>query len=430
MTHCLAWFLWGALLAGEPFVSQPYAEAQAAAAAAQKLFVVDATATWCGPCKRMDKTTWADAQVRELLARSAVAVQVDVDEQVALARNLGIQAMPTVILFRGKEELARHTGYMDARSFLNWVQPYVGSEEEHAALAAEDAALRASDDPKARLDFAYRMLLDARRLGDDALRDMALAHLLWVWDWRCEHPGERSADVAMVSEWARALAAEYPPAAAAFAQRAQAAAARCTGGQAPAAASRADWDAWFELSALFEQDASVLAWYERARDVQGLLALDGLEPPLADHLRGALFAVLARHGREADACRLGLDLLARGRTAVMIYRQSVDPERLEVLPDDLRSSFVAGRQQSLRDALAEVYAVAAAGGQPEAAAALEALLLEQLDDGSSRVALVQAALAHGAADGARHGPLLDAAAAEGLPVDALRARLQALPAGR
>ena len=45
------------------FDQRPYAAARKAAQAGKKWFVVQATATWCLPCKQMDKTTWRDEAV-------------------------------------------------------------------------------------------------------------------------------------------------------------------------------------------------------------------------------------------------------------------------------------------------------------------------------------------------------------------------------
>lgn len=45
------------------FADLSYEEAQATANSEGKLLILDATARWCRPCKKMDRTTWVDANV-------------------------------------------------------------------------------------------------------------------------------------------------------------------------------------------------------------------------------------------------------------------------------------------------------------------------------------------------------------------------------
>jgi thiol:disulfide interchange protein len=88
-----------------------------------KLVLVDFTATWCGPCHQMDKTTWTNAAVEHWVKRNAIAVQVDVDAQKETAMSLNIQAMPTVIVFkpRVKEEVTRKLGLQSSDELLQWL---------------------------------------------------------------------------------------------------------------------------------------------------------------------------------------------------------------------------------------------------------------------------------------------------------------------
>ena len=123
MTTILALAVTACAALAEPafFTEKPYAEAKQTAADNDKLLFVKATAVWCGPCKMMDRTTFTDQRVIDWLTANAVSVSVDVDDEPQLAGRLRIRAMPTTILMRGDEELARVVGYRDADDLLEWL---------------------------------------------------------------------------------------------------------------------------------------------------------------------------------------------------------------------------------------------------------------------------------------------------------------------
>jgi thiol:disulfide interchange protein len=52
-----------------------------------KLFLIDFTASWCPPCKKMESTTWADAAVQAWMKENAVAIQIDVDKDEKISAN-------------------------------------------------------------------------------------------------------------------------------------------------------------------------------------------------------------------------------------------------------------------------------------------------------------------------------------------------------
>merc|ERR1711936_887479 len=76
------------------------------AAAGSKLVVVDFTATWCGPCKRI--APFFD----ELSTKysKAVFLKVDVDQCQETAAANGVSAMPTFIFFRNKTKIDKIQG--------------------------------------------------------------------------------------------------------------------------------------------------------------------------------------------------------------------------------------------------------------------------------------------------------------------------------
>ncbi len=108
--------------AGRPaaFPQVSWADATALAAEQGKLLVIDATASWCGPCRLMDTDVWPHADVAGWLRDNAVTFRLDVDEEQALAEQLKIEAMPTVIIRAGDRELGRRVGYQNAVDLLEW----------------------------------------------------------------------------------------------------------------------------------------------------------------------------------------------------------------------------------------------------------------------------------------------------------------------
>jgi thiol-disulfide isomerase/thioredoxin len=154
------------------FTSQTYDEALASAKATGKLLVLDATAAWCQPCKTMDRVTWSDARVVAWLEEHAVAVQLDVDEEKAVAASLGIRAMPTAVAFREGVEFDRVVGMKRPDELIAWL---VGVQRGETGIDPLRRAVAANaGDMQARYGLA-RALLASRRFME------ATDEYEWLW---------------------------------------------------------------------------------------------------------------------------------------------------------------------------------------------------------------------------------------------------------
>ena len=71
--------------------------------------VVDFYAEWCGPCKAMAPTL--DAVAADMKGKVKI-VKVDVDQSPGITTKYAIQAMPTLMVFKGGEVKARQAGAM------------------------------------------------------------------------------------------------------------------------------------------------------------------------------------------------------------------------------------------------------------------------------------------------------------------------------
>lgn len=86
------------------------------------LVVADYFAPWCGPCRRMDQTTWRDPSVGAWLDAHATAVQVNIDRDAASAARAEVRSIPTIIVFRDGRELARRSGYVESGELVRWLE--------------------------------------------------------------------------------------------------------------------------------------------------------------------------------------------------------------------------------------------------------------------------------------------------------------------
>ena len=80
--------------------------------------VVDFWAPWCGPCRAMAPHFEQVAQRLEPQLRFA---KLNSDSAPEVSTRFSIRSIPTLIVFRGGEEIARQSGAMDAMNLQRWL---------------------------------------------------------------------------------------------------------------------------------------------------------------------------------------------------------------------------------------------------------------------------------------------------------------------
>jgi hypothetical protein len=227
----------------------------------------------------MKKTTWVDGQVVSWLRENAVVTPMDVDQFPQRTSALRVRAMPTMILFRGEQELARTVGYQSPTQFASWLQTSAGGAPGAPAIAGAPVGAAPADD--AAPASIQDRLDSARDLAGRGEFDKATEAYAWLWEHMLEsEPSFYGVRLSFMAGDMTELAAEHAPALAAFTALRDKAHARLL--DAPA-----DWETltdWVHLNGIINDPAATVAWAERLLERgEGRASLERFEGEIIDH---------------------------------------------------------------------------------------------------------------------------------------------------
>ncbi len=104
-----------------------YVAALARARKENKPIVIEFSATWCAPCKKMERLTFPDAKVAPLL-KQCIFLKIDTDKHAKLAKSFKVAGLPDIWFLRpdGTPQ-QRMTDFQDAASFAETLKAFLQS---------------------------------------------------------------------------------------------------------------------------------------------------------------------------------------------------------------------------------------------------------------------------------------------------------------
>jgi thioredoxin 1 len=78
-------------------------------------FLLDFSATWCGPCKALSPIV--DKLADELQGKVRVG-KLDIDDSPGVTAKFGIRGVPTILVFKAGQESGRHVGMTNKETLV------------------------------------------------------------------------------------------------------------------------------------------------------------------------------------------------------------------------------------------------------------------------------------------------------------------------
>lgn len=117
---------------GIEFYDGEWTDALAEAEKSKKLVFVDAYAVWCGPCKRMAKTTFMDQKVGDFFNENFINLKIDMEKGHGLTfgSKYPVSAYPTLMFLNGKGDVVhKTTGGKDVAQLIEFAKKAMGKDD-------------------------------------------------------------------------------------------------------------------------------------------------------------------------------------------------------------------------------------------------------------------------------------------------------------
>ncbi len=129
--------------------------------------VVDFWAEWCGPCRTLGPTL---ERLTDEAGGAFELAKVDVDQNQALAGQMGVQGIPTVVAFKDGQPVSRFTGALPEPQVKEWLTGFIPNPMDDFVAAADDLVNQGRTDEAATM---YRKVLEADSLHEGAAVGLA-----------------------------------------------------------------------------------------------------------------------------------------------------------------------------------------------------------------------------------------------------------------
>ncbi|WP_294278260.1 thioredoxin family protein [uncultured Chryseobacterium sp.] len=131
------------------FQDVPFKDLIAKAKKENKIIFIDAYASWCGPCKMMERNVFTKKPVGDYFNTNFVNARFDMEkgEGREIAAKFGVRSYPTYLFLNGDGELvSQNFGYMEESLFLSMAQDVNSPNNKKGSL--KDRFAKGEKDPE------------------------------------------------------------------------------------------------------------------------------------------------------------------------------------------------------------------------------------------------------------------------------------------
>jgi uncharacterized protein len=112
------------------------------AAHEHKFVLLNLRAPWCRWCQAMDRQTYSDPVVLDLLAKSYIAVNVDQGQRPDLRNRYDGYDLPLIVIFNSdRSEIVRKQGYQSPRGLASLLQAVIDDPSPAGSVTAVPSGL-------------------------------------------------------------------------------------------------------------------------------------------------------------------------------------------------------------------------------------------------------------------------------------------------